>query len=144
MPRLRQNRKRQEMTVKLSRANLDKLPEKVARPSYDRAALKPGILHFGVGNFHRSHQAVYLDDLFNAGLGHDWAIVGAGVFDGEKVGRERLEEQDWLTTVVEQDSGRMAARVTSVMTDFLMPGDGKAIVEQLADPAIRIVSLDYH
>ena len=141
MPRLRQNRKRQEMTVKLSRANLDKLPEKVARPSYDRAALKPGILHFGVGNFHRSHQAVYLDDLFNAGLGHDWAIVGAGVFDGEKVGRERLEEQDWLTTVVEQDLGRMAARVTSVMTDFLMPGDGKAIVEQLADPAIRIVSL---
>ncbi|GLS31452.1 mannitol dehydrogenase family protein [Neomesorhizobium albiziae] len=129
------------MTVKLSRANLDKLPEKVGRPSYDRAALKPGIVHFGVGNFHRSHQAVYLDDLFNAGLGHDWAIVGAGVFDGEKVGRERLEEQDWLTTVVEQDSGRMAARVTSVMTDFLMPGDGEAIVEQLADPAIRIVSL---
>ncbi len=47
-------------------------------------ALTPGILHFGVGNFHRSHQAVYLDDLFNAGLDHDWALVGAGVFEAQE------------------------------------------------------------
>ena len=44
-----------------------------------RSVLKPGIVHFGVGNFHRAHQAVYLDDLFNMGLDHDWAIIGAGV-----------------------------------------------------------------
>ena len=78
------------MTVKLSSSTLAKLPAKVAGPKYDRAALKAGIVHFGVGNFHRSHQAVYLDDLFNAGIGHDWALVGAGVFDGEKVGRGKL------------------------------------------------------
>ena len=48
-------------------------------------------MHFGVGNFHRAHQAVYLDDLFNAGIGHDWALVGAGVFDGEKAGRDKLQ-----------------------------------------------------
>ena len=48
------------------------------------------------------------------GDGHDWAIVGAGVFDGEKAGREKLKEQDWLTTVVEQDAGHMQARVTGV------------------------------
>ncbi|WP_395448540.1 mannitol dehydrogenase family protein [Aminobacter sp. UC22_36] len=129
------------MTVKLSLATLPNLPAKVARPHYDRASLKAGIVHFGVGNFHRSHQAVYLDELFNAGVGHDWAIVGAGVFDGEKVGRARLAEQDWLTTVVEQDSGHIGARVTSVMVDFLLPGDGAAIIERLADPAIRVVSL---
>lgn len=129
------------MTVKLSQANLGQLPGNVARPTYDRSSLTAGIVHFGVGNFHRSHQGVYLDELFNSGLGHDWAIVGAGVFDGEKVGRAKLAEQDWLTTVVEQDSGHMSARVTSVMTDFLMPGDAAAIIEQLADPAIRIVSL---
>ena len=129
------------MTVKLSQANLGNLPANVARPAYDRTALTAGIVHFGVGNFHRSHQAVYLDELFNSGLGHDWAIVGAGVFDGEKVGRAKLSEQDWLTTVVEQDSGHMSARVTSVMIDFLMPGDAAAIIERLADPAIRIVSL---
>ena len=78
------------MTTKLSLANLGSLPKSVAVPKYDRASLKPGILHFGVGNFHRSHQAVYLDDLFNSGEGHDWAIVGAGVFDGEKAGRAKL------------------------------------------------------
>ncbi|RUW52719.1 mannitol dehydrogenase family protein [Mesorhizobium sp. M1A.F.Ca.ET.072.01.1.1] len=129
------------MTVKLSSSNLAKLPSKVSGPKYDRAALKAGIVHFGVGNFHRSHQAVYLDDLFNSGLGHDWALIGAGVFEGEKAGRARLQEQDWLTTVVEQDQGHMSARVTGAMVDFLMPGDAEAIVEQLANPAIKIVSL---
>ncbi|MGO4838110.1 mannitol dehydrogenase family protein, partial [Rhizobiaceae sp. 2RAB30] len=90
------------MTIKLSSATLKSLPKKIATPRYDRDGLTAGILHFGVGNFHRSHQAVYLDDLFNSGLDHDWALVGAGVFDAEKPGREKLAEQDWLTTVVEQ------------------------------------------
>ncbi|MBZ9964040.1 mannitol dehydrogenase family protein [Mesorhizobium sp. BR1-1-2] len=129
------------MTVKLSSANLANLPASVAGPKYDRAALKAGIVHFGVGNFHRSHQAVYLDELFNSGVGHDWALVGAGVFEGEKIGRGKLEEQDWLTTVVEQDEGHMSARVTGAMIDFLTPGDAAAIIERLADPAIKIVSL---
>jgi mannitol 2-dehydrogenase len=129
------------MSTKLSAAALPSLPANVAAPKYDRAALSAGIVHFGVGNFHRSHQAIYLDDLFNSGVGHDWAIVGAGVFDGEKIGRQKLAEQDWLTTVVEQDSGHKSARVTGVMIDFLMPGDSAAIIEQLADPQIKIVSL---
>ena len=130
-----------DMATKLSAANLSALPAKVARPAYDHTRLKPGILHFGVGNFHRSHQAVYLDELFNSGRDHDWALVGAGVFDGEKVGREKLAEQDWLTTVVEQDEGHMSARVTGAMIDFIVPGDTASIVARLADPAIRIVSL---
>ncbi|MBN9073366.1 MAG: mannitol dehydrogenase family protein [Rhizobiales bacterium] len=129
------------MTTKLSLANLSGLPKPVAAPSYRTGDLKPGILHFGVGNFHRSHQAVYLDELFNAGRDHDWAIVGAGVFEGEKRGRDILKAQDWLTTVVEQDTGHMAARVTAAMIDFLVPGDAAAIVAKLADPAIRIVSM---
>jgi len=129
------------MTVKLSLANLDKLPSNVGRPGYSRDALKPGILHFGVGNFHRSHQAVYLDRLFNKGRDHDWALVGAGVFEGEKAGRERLKQQDWLTTVVEQDAGHREAHVTGAMIDFLTPGDAAAVIARLADPAIRIVSL---
>ena len=73
--------------------------------------------------------------------GHDWAIVGAGVFEGEKAGREKLKQQDWLTTVVEQDAGHRQAQVTGVMIDFLTPGETEDIIERLADPAIRIVSL---
>src|SRR6187402_1430142 len=129
------------MTIKLSLETLGSLPPDIAVPRYDRSALKCGIVHFGVGNFHRSHQAVYLDDLFNAGDGHDWAIVGAGVFEGEKIGREKLRQQDWLTTVVEQDAGHRQAQVTGVMIDFLTPGETADIIERLADPAIRIVSL---
>lgn len=129
------------MAETLSLATLDRLPDGVAKPAYDREALVPGILHFGVGNFHRAHQAAYLDDLFNAGLGHDWAIVGAGVLDAEKVGRAKLAGQDFLTTVVEQDSGHMSARVTGAMIDFIEPGDIEAVIDRLADPAIRIVSL---
>ena len=68
-------------------------------------------------------------------------LVGAGVFEGERKGRDILKAQDWLTTVVEQDAGHMQARVTAAMIDFLVPGDGAAVIEKLADPAIRIVSL---
>ena len=129
------------MTIKLCAANLDALPPKIGRPSYRAAELKPGILHFGVGNFHRAHQAVYLDELFNAGEDRDWAIVGAGVFDAEKRGRDLLKAQDWLTTVVEQDTDHMEVRVTGSMVDYVTPGDGAAIISKLADPAIRIVSM---
>ena len=47
-------------------------------PRYDRKTLTPGIVHIGLGNFHRAHMAVYLDDLFNLGHGHDWAIIRLG------------------------------------------------------------------
>lgn len=129
------------MAAKLSLSSLEALPASVARPAYRRADLRAGILHFGVGNFHRAHQGVYLDDLMNAGKARDWAIVGAGVMEAERRGRESLAGQDWLTTVVEQDAGHRAARVIGSMQDFVPPGDMEAILARLADPAIRIVSM---
>lgn len=112
-----------------------------ATPAYSRADLTPGIVHFGVGNFHRAHQAVYLDALFNAGEGHDWAIIGAGVREADEAMRQKLLGQDLLTTVVEQEADASSARITAVMVDYLKPGDSAAVIAQLADPAIRIVSL---
>ena len=67
------------MSVQRSFEALAKLPSRGVAPGYKRSDLSAGIVHIGVGNFHRAHQAVYLDDLFNAGVDHDWAIVGAGV-----------------------------------------------------------------
>ena len=87
-------------------------------PKYKRSDLSAGIVHIGVGNFHRAHQAVYLDDLFNAGVDHDWAIVGAGVREPDIAMREKLAEQDWLTTVVEQEAELRAPRVTGVDDRF--------------------------
>ena len=129
------------MPISLNAGALADLDGGVARPRYDRKALSAGILHFGVGNFHRAHQAVYLDDLFNLGLDHDWALVGASVRDADTAMRETLQRQDYLTTVVEQEAASSTARVTASMLDFLYPGDVHAIINRLADPAIRIVSL---
>ncbi|MFY0632215.1 MAG: mannitol dehydrogenase family protein [Vannielia sp.] len=128
------------MAVSLSDKTLDTLPEGVAVPEYDRAALTPGILHIGVGNFHRAHMAWYLDRLFGAGEGHDWAIVGAGIKQFDAARREALKAQDWLTTVVELDPAALTARVTGAMVDFCEI-DGAALVARMVDPAIRIVSL---
>ncbi|NYJ12664.1 mannitol 2-dehydrogenase [Rhizobium leguminosarum] len=129
------------MTCKLSLATLSLAARTAAVPGYDRASLKAGIVHFGVGNFHRAHQAVYLDDLFNSGADHDWAIVGAGVLPSDAAMREKLAAQDFLTTVVEQDNNKTAARVTAPMIDILPVGDPAAIIARLADPEIRIVSM---
>ncbi|MET3924338.1 mannitol dehydrogenase family protein [Devosia sp. 2618] len=128
------------MTTKLSAAALPAITT-AATPAYDRGSLTAGIVHFGVGNFHRAHQAVYLDDLFATGSDHDWALVGAGVRDADEAMRQKLKSQDWLTTVVEQEADSSAARITGAMIDYLQPGQATAIIARLADPAIRIVSL---
>ena len=128
------------MTTKLSAQALGSITT-AAVPAYDRGTLTPGIVHFGVGNFHRAHQAVYLDDLFALGIDHDWAIIGAGVREADEAMRQKLKSQDWLTTVVEQEADASSARITGAMIDYLEPGDSAAVIARLADPATRIVSL---
>ena len=127
--------------ISLKQANLSQLPESIGRPAYDRAKLGAGIVHFGVGNFHRAHLAVYLDRLMNEGLAHDFAIVGVGTRPGDKAVYDALRGQDWLSTVVEQEAERSTARVTGPMIDMIPPGETEAVLARLADPAIRIVSM---
>ncbi len=126
---------------KLSAAALPEIARTAQVPKYRQADVAAGIVHFGVGNFHRAHQAVYLDTLFNLGVDRDWALIGAGVRPADEEMRNKLAGQDYLTTVVEQEAERTTARVTSAMVDFLQVGDVETIVETLARPAIRIVSL---
>ncbi|MCM2473317.1 mannitol dehydrogenase family protein [Rhizobium sp. CG5] len=129
------------MTHTLSLAHLADIASTASVPSYRRDQLKAGILHFGVGNFHRAHQAIYLHELFNKGRDLDWAILGAGIMPSDRLMKEKLESQDYLTTVVEQDNNRSAATVTGPMTGILTAPDFDKIVAALADPAIRIVSM---
>jgi len=128
------------MPQKLDMTTLSSLPASIARPAFDRAKLSPGILHIGVGNFHRAHQAVYLNRLFEAGEGYDWAIVGAGLMPYDEAMRERLSEQDWLTTVVELDPDGLNAHICGSMIDFVEIDPG-ILVKRLCQPDIRIVSL---
>jgi mannitol 2-dehydrogenase len=112
-------------------------------PAYDRKSLKPGIVHIGLGNFHRAHMAVYLDDLFALGGDHDWAILGAGVRVGDARMRDALMAQDCLSTVITLDPvhGTSARRV-GAMTGFIeVQADNAALIAAMCDPAIRIVSL---
>lgn len=126
----------------LSNGTLPDLPKDVVRPTYDRSALTPGIVHIGLGNFHRAHQAWYLHRLMQAGEALDWAIIGAGVRAGDEAQRKRLAGQDYLTTLIELDPKGQSAEVTGSMIGFVpVEEDNAALIAQMADPAIRIVAL---
>ena len=128
--------------IKLSDATLEELPDWVPTPAYDRSKLSPGIVHIGLGNFHRAHQAWYLHRLMQQGLAHDWAIIGAGVRPGDAKMRERLLAQDCLTTLVELDPDSTSVEVIGSMIDFLeIQTENAPLISAMSDPRIRIVSL---
>jgi mannitol 2-dehydrogenase len=115
----------------------------IPSPSYDRSGLRCGIVHFGVGGFHRAHQAMYLDALMREGQALDWAICGVGVLPGDRRMREVMQAQDHLyTLVIKHPDGRLEPRVIGSITDYLFaPDDPEAVVARMADAATRIVSL---
>ncbi|WP_425082662.1 mannitol dehydrogenase family protein [Ruegeria arenilitoris] len=128
--------------VPLGRNALTDLPAAVRRPSYSHAELRPGIVHIGLGNFHRAHQAWYIHRLMQQGLAKDWAIIGAGVRAYDAGMREKLVSQDCLTTLIELDPSGMSAEIIAPMIDYLPIEPGNApLIQQMSDPAIRIVSL---
>ncbi|TNF12207.1 MAG: mannitol dehydrogenase family protein [Rhodobacteraceae bacterium] len=130
------------MAIKLSNATLNRLPESVERPRYDRSALRAGIVHIGLGNFHRAHQAWYLHRLMQQGLAQDWAIVGAGVRPYDAVQRAKLAAQDYLTTLIELGPESSSAEVVGSMIDYVAIEDGNgALIARMAEPDIRIVAL---
>lgn len=124
----------------LSVANLAKITDKVRKPSYQPQDLDAGIIHIGVGNFHRAHQSVYLHRLFDMGLDRDWAIIGAGITQYDDAMRSKLAPQDWLTTVVELDPVQLTASVTGAMIDYIEINP-PAIIDAMVKREIRIVSL---
>lgn len=118
------------------------LPDSVLRPQYDRRALTPGIVHIGLGNFHRGHQAWYLHRLMQAGEAMDWAIIGAGVRPYDAAMREKLLAQECLTTLIELDPEGEAVEIVGSMIDYLPIEDGNgALIRQMSEPSIRIVSM---
>mmetsp|Transcript_20811 Transcript_20811/g.46476 ORF Transcript_20811/g.46476 Transcript_20811/m.46476 type:complete len:525 (+) Transcript_20811:282-1856(+) len=117
----------------------------VDAPTYDRKQLTAGIVHIGVGNFHRAHQASYIDDLIGLAdsYSNEWAILGAGIMPFDAAKREILEKQDWLTTLVERQADYVSARLIGSMIDFIPvePPNHDPLKAALMNPAIKIVSL---
>jgi fructuronate reductase/mannitol 2-dehydrogenase len=123
----------------LSDRTLPDLPPEVSIPTYDRAALRPGIVHIGVGGFHRAHQAVYLDELARWGS-TEWGVIGVGLHS-RAIG-EVLAGQDGLWTVVERAADGDRATVVGALTAYLYaPDDPEAVLAALADERTRLVTL---
>jgi mannitol 2-dehydrogenase len=113
---------------------------RVRVPSYDRAALRPGIVHIGVGGFHRSHQAVYLDRLAEAGISTGWGVLGVGVRSGGS--RGDLLRQNCLYSVLERSPDGDRARVVGSLLDYLyVPQEPGRALAALTSSETKIVSL---
>ncbi|MBV6760392.1 mannitol dehydrogenase family protein [Rhodococcus opacus] len=112
-------------------------------PRYDRSAVTPGIVHIGVGGFHRSHQAVYIDDLLVRGLARDWGICGVGLLDRDRAMCDALADQDNLYTVlVKNNDGTIHPRVVGALVEYLFaPERPETVLERLAAASTRIVTL---
>jgi mannitol 2-dehydrogenase len=127
----------------LSASTLGRLGAGVSVPRYDRSQVTTGIAHISVGNFHRSHQAMYIDTLMNGGAAMDWGICGIGLQPSNAAMRDVMAAQDGLyTLVIRHGDGTWEPRVIGSLTEYLFaPDDPEAVIEKLAAPAIRIVSL---
>jgi mannitol 2-dehydrogenase len=112
-------------------------------PAYDRGLVTPGVVHFGVGGFHRAHQAMYHDRFMNQGTALDWGICGVGIMPADRAMQRALDAQDGLyTLVLKHSDGAYEPRVIGSIVEYLFaPDDPEAVIEKMAAPSTRIVSL---
>ncbi|CRL02349.1 CLUMA_CG015245, isoform A [Clunio marinus] len=127
----------------LNPLTLNKVKDGVRLPTYDRSEIKTGIFHFGVGGFHRAHQALIMDNLFTMGLAKDWGICGVGIMPVDQKMRDVMRDQNCLYTLVEKESsGQLNYRVIGSIIEYIYaPDDVNALIERLTKPEARIVSL---
>ncbi|WP_108126681.1 mannitol dehydrogenase family protein [Saccharospirillum mangrovi] len=116
-------------------------PEGLGWPSYDRQ-LTTGIVHIGVGGFHRAHQARYLDDYLAAGGESHWGICGVGLMPGDAKLFQALEQQGGLYSLTEKDDQQRTDRVIGSLHRLIFaPENPQAAIEAMADPAVKIISM---
>jgi mannitol 2-dehydrogenase len=128
--------------MKLNESSLSRLASSIRTPQYDRHSIRNGIFHIGVGGFHRAHQALYLDEYLHHNPGSEWGICGVGLLEFDRRVRDALHSQDCLYTLVERSPQGDQARVIGSITQYLFaPDDRQAVIDALASPECRIVTL---
>ena len=130
-------------SIKLNSKNLSLLSGEVPIPSYDRSVIKTGIVHIGVGGFHRAHEAFYTDQVLERQNMKNWGICGIAMLENDRKIFETLADQDGLyTLMITEPDGYLNARVIGSIIEYLFaPENPEAVLEKMADPSIRIISL---
>jgi mannitol 2-dehydrogenase len=129
--------------TKLNARNLSLLPKGVAICVYDRSKIKSGIVHIGIGAFHRAHEAYYTDQFLEGHGDEDWGICGIALLENDRKIFDTLVNQDGLYTLMVRGSdGTLTARVIGSITEYLFaPENPSAAIEKMADPDIKIITL---
>lgn len=127
----------------LNNSYLDTATTRIQLPEYNRSKVKTGILHIGVGGFHRAHQALYTDLLMGLTNDLQWGICGVGLLPIDKKLHLPLKEQDYLYTVLMREpGGELNATIVGALTEYIFaPDNPEAVFEKIADPNIRVISL---
>src|SRR6266516_2218532 len=131
------------MANPLSARTLASVADRLPTPAYDRSRVSSSVVHFGVGGFHRAHQAMYHDRLMNQEKALDWGICGVGVMAADQHMKEALDAQDGLyTLVLKHSDGTFEPRVIGSIVEYLFaPDDPEAVLEKMAAESTRVVSL---
>lgn len=123
--------------LKNSISDLRDCEQTITSGNYDRAQILPGIVHFGVGNFHRCHQAVYIDKLLNQGA-KDWGIIGVSM-RSTKI-RDALKSQNFLYTEVTLGKQSSFRIIGSILDILVAPENPAAVISQVAENQIKLVT----
>ena len=128
---------------KLNNTNLSAISERVSTPQYDRSKVKTGIVHVGIGGFHRAHEAFYTDELLHDPTGTQWGICGIALLDFDTKIYNTLKEQDGLyTLIVKELDGTLTERVIGSIVECLYaPENPLKVIEKMANPEVKIISL---
>ena len=129
--------------IQLNQKNLTSIASQLACPTYERNAIKTGIVHIGVGGFHRAHQAYYIHQLLNDAQNSDWGICGIGLREGDREMANVLKQQDGLYTVITQHpDGGETCEVVGSITDYIFAIETPILaIDRMAHPETKIVSL---
>ena len=133
---------RERTRIVLRNSTLSQLDASIARPSYDRRSIVPGLVHIGAGAFNRSHLAVYLDDLFACRNEPRWGEFAVGLLPADKQIHEGLTAQDNLYSLMLMDTGKETVRIVGSLVGHLYaPADPEAVLKQMTAAECTIVSL---
>lgn len=130
-------------SIALKQENLEIMPPNVSSPSYDRDKVTTSIVHIGVGNFHRSHEAYYTNELMERHGVLDCGICGIGLLDYDRRIYNILKDQDGLYTLVTKElDGSLSAKIIGSIVEYIFaPENPIAVIEKMANPEIKIISL---